>query len=36
MQGNNVFVWVLIAFPVYLLFKGRMTTYLGLAGATVK
>jgi hypothetical protein len=29
-QGN-VFTWVLIGFPLYLLVRGRLTTYLSLA-----
>lgn len=29
--GGNVFTWVLIGFPLYLLIKGRLTTYLALA-----
>jgi len=27
----NIFVWVLIAFPVYLLVKGKLGSYLTLA-----
>ena len=27
----NIFVWVLIAFPAYLLVKGRISTYVSLA-----
>lgn len=30
-MGGNVFTWVLIGFPVYLLIKGRLVSYLGLA-----
>lgn len=31
LNANNVFVWVLIAFPVYLLIKGRLPEYFKLA-----
>lgn len=31
MPGGNVFVWVLVAFPLYLMLKGRLTNYLNLA-----
>jgi hypothetical protein len=31
MQPGNVFVWILIAFPVYLLVRGKLTGYLALA-----
>lgn len=27
----NLFVWILVAFPVYLLVKGKLATYLALA-----
>jgi hypothetical protein len=30
-QGGNIFVWILIAFPAYLAFRGRLTAYLALA-----
>lgn len=29
--SSNVFVWILIAFPVYLLIRGRLATYLKMA-----
>lgn len=28
---SNVFVWVLIAFPIYLLIYGKLPSYLTLA-----
>lgn len=31
MQPGNVFVWILIAFPVFLLVKGKAKAYLALA-----
>lgn len=31
MDGGNTFLWVLIAFPLYLMLKGRLTVYLSLA-----
>lgn len=31
MPQGNVFVWVLIGFPLYLLMRGRLTTYLAMA-----
>jgi hypothetical protein len=30
-NGGNVFVWVLIGFPIYLLIKGKLPTYFALA-----
>jgi len=30
----NGFTWLLLAFPIYLLAKGRFTTYLTLTGQT--
>lgn len=31
MRPGNIFVWVLAAFPVYLLVRGKLPGYLALA-----
>lgn len=32
---SSAFVWLLIAFPAYLLLRGRFIDYLGLAADTI-
>lgn len=32
-MNTNGFTWLLLAFPVYLLARGRFVTYVKLAGA---
>jgi hypothetical protein len=36
MKPGNIFVWILVAFPVYLLVTGKLVTYLQLANPAAK